>query len=382
MDAHSPQRNLVGFRRNYRTAGHRSEATRRRSMLFPKHMLIANVERVPMVFALICMITGHPLCGQDRATGALPVAQDKFRRLSKAEGIPGAAVREPRVSMRFRFPEPRDQGSQFSCTGFAVAYALKTYLDAVQIGLTTFTDDRVFSPAFIYNQFSNDHGTSGIYIEQALAFLQGGGCCPWNRMPYDPTDANTKPTKEMLEEARKYRIASWDPVAVREVQKMKSYLIAQIPVVIGASVDVKDNGTWKQNEKGVTDEYLHPDDIAYHAMVVTGYDDDKGAFEIMNSWGPNWNDSGFGWVAYGFWPRWVSEGYIALNAKNVALAPAAAVKAQDVKWLPVGPEGTVNGNWGFPWNVNLKALKPTKEKTLPVEVKQYLARSFETNGTK
>ena len=343
------------------------------------HRVIANL--VSKITVALCFAVPLTLIAQDRATGALPLPEKKFKEIDKAEAIPGAAVGEPKTSMRSRFPPCRDQGTQFSCTGFAVAYAVKSYLEAVQQGWNTFDDEHVFSPAFIYNQFSNDHGTTGIYIQQALAFLQGGGCCAWKDMPYDPNDASSRPTKDLLDQARKFRIAWWDALPVKNIQTMKSYLVVHVPLIIGANVDIEEKGKWQQNTKGVTDEYLHPDHLGYHSMVVTGYDDDKNAFEVMNSWGPDWNDSGYGWVDYKFWPKFVREGYVTDNVRTAPLAPATGLKPDQVKWLPVGPEGAVNGNWGFPWAVDLKKLRFGKGKTLPAEVKQYLPASFSTHVT-
>lgn len=42
-----------------------------------------------------------------------------------------------------------------------------------------------------------------------------------------------------------------------------------------------------------------PQDSA-HAMLVVGFDDDKKAIRIINSWGTNWGDHGFGWISYGY----------------------------------------------------------------------------------
>lgn len=36
-----------------------------------------------------------------------------------------------------------------------------------------------------------------------------------------------------------------------------------------------------------------------HAISVVGWDDNKGAWLIKNSWGSEWADNGFGWVKYG-----------------------------------------------------------------------------------
>lgn len=36
-----------------------------------------------------------------------------------------------------------------------------------------------------------------------------------------------------------------------------------------------------------------------HAMVLIGWDDDKQAWLVKNSWGEEWGEKGFGWIAYG-----------------------------------------------------------------------------------
>jgi hypothetical protein len=341
-------------------------------------------QRLLLTFVLFLACIPGLVRAENRATGALFLEADRFQALSKAEPPPGAARREPRISMRPRFPTPRDQGDQFSCAAFAVAYALKSYMDAVDLGVASYDDDHIYSPAFIYNQGNNHGGRSGIYIQFALSILQGGGCCSWKTMPYNVNDADTGPTPQIMKDAKRAQIARWDPVDVKNIDVVKSNLVTGTPIVIGAWVDVENNGTWPQNDKVVTDRYLHKGDEqnphpgqGYHAMVLTGYDDAKGAFEIMNSWGTNWNQGGYGWIDYNFWRDWVNEGYIAVNSKRPSLAPGAAVTPQDVKWLPVGPEGKSNGNWGFPWNVNLKSFKPTKDKTLPTELKQYLTLSVQ-----
>jgi hypothetical protein len=48
-----------------------------------------------------------------------------------------------------------------------------------------------------------------------------------------------------------------------------------------------------------------------HAMCVIGYDDRKfgGAFQIMNSWGPEWGQNGIAWVRYSDFKQYVREAY-------------------------------------------------------------------------
>jgi hypothetical protein len=87
---------------------------------------------------------------QDRPTGAIPISKDKFAKTDKREPIPGAAVGEPSATMRPWFPTPGDQGwHQQSCTAFAVAYALKTYLDRIQYAWSDMTSDHIFARVYV-----------------------------------------------------------------------------------------------------------------------------------------------------------------------------------------------------------------------------------------
>jgi hypothetical protein len=46
-----------------------------------------------------------------------------------------------------------------------------------------------------------------------------------------------------------------------------------------------------------------------HAMCVIGYDDRIGAFQVMNSWGPEWGENGLAYVRYGDFKEFVREAY-------------------------------------------------------------------------
>ncbi|WP_447984695.1 C1 family peptidase [Nitrospira sp. Nam74] len=35
-----------------------------------------------------------------------------------------------------------------------------------------------------------------------------------------------------------------------------------------------------------------------HAVVIVGWDDEKGAWRVRNSWGTGWGESGYAWVKY------------------------------------------------------------------------------------
>jgi len=313
---------------------------------------------------------------QDRSTGALLIPPKLFDELSKAPPIPGAAVGESKISMRNRFPEPKDQGGPASCTAFAVGYELGTYLARTNNGWTDENSEHLLSPAFIYNQIALGDNTRGVYIQTALTLAHGGGCCTWKTMPYKESDTWSQPEYEFWVEARHFAYPEWDPIKVSDFATVRSYLASFKPVIIAANVDISDNGLWPVDEKNVTHGYLHPDHLGKHTMVVVGYDDFRNAFEIMNSWGPNWNDAGFAWIGYDFWPQWVKEGYV-LRQQTLPHPPGAAATAsrntaKSLQWLPIGPAGLKNGNWGFPAEVDLAKIKRTAEKKLPNEIREWL----------
>ncbi|OFX49158.1 MAG: hypothetical protein A2X13_09405 [Bacteroidetes bacterium GWC2_33_15] len=47
-----------------------------------------------------------------------------------------------------------------------------------------------------------------------------------------------------------------------------------------------------------------------HCYACVGYDDAKGAFKIMNSWGTSWASSGYGWISYTLITSVWTEAYV------------------------------------------------------------------------
>lgn len=45
-------------------------------------------------------------------------------------------------------------------------------------------------------------------------------------------------------------------------------------------------------------------------MAVVGYDDAKSAMLVINSWGSDWGDHGYGWIGYETFSRMVKEAYV------------------------------------------------------------------------
>ena len=194
-------------------------------------------------------------------------------------------------------PIPGNQGSQGSCVGWAVAYAVKTYQERIERGWPLTEDRHVMSPAYVYNQIKVPGG--GAYFVDAFTLLVEQGVSSWEQMPYDPLNDRTQPSSRARAEAANYKIADWGTVLRNThavfVKEIKRHLVAGDPVLIGVPVYPDFDNLSESNP--VYDDEVGPSRGA-HAIVIVGYDDRRSAFKIANSWGTDWGIGGYGWIDY------------------------------------------------------------------------------------
>ncbi len=99
----------------------------------------------------------------------------------------------------------------------------------------------------------------------------------------------------------KYTISKWGYIrrdaGIPSVQEMKA-AIAKYGAI---AATVKVTPAFQAYKSGVFDEFASvsgPNDVN-HAITIVGWDDNKKAYLVKNSWGPNWGDKGYIWVEYG-----------------------------------------------------------------------------------
>jgi hypothetical protein len=95
-----------------------------------------------------------------------------------------------------------------------------------------------------------------------------------------------------------HKASSWDyvnspPDKPPTVEQLKTALIEHGPVVAPIIYD-----DCLQNYQGGVFNEKNTGDIG-HALLLIGWDDDKGAWLVKNSWGEEWGEKGFGWIKYG-----------------------------------------------------------------------------------
>ncbi len=245
---------------------------------------------------------------------------NEFKKASVYEGLSDDNGKNPlpeAVSLARYAPNRMNQGKQGSCVAWSSSYAARTILQSV----STRTDPNAtaYSPAFLYNNISIDGSDcQGSYIIRAMEFMQQKGAIPYQQFPYDENNCTRQANQALYNSASANKIHGFnrltddDGVSSLNFRAIKEHLAKDVPVVIGMMV----GGSFMQDMIG--QKVWHPSQSDYsmqgfggHAMCVIGYDDriEGGAFQIMNSWGPEWGENGIGYVRYGDFRRFVREAY-------------------------------------------------------------------------
>ncbi len=241
---------------------------------------------------------------------------DEFKKASVYEGLSDDNGKNPlpeSVSLLKYAPERQDQGKQGSCVAWSSVYAARTIVEAASTGQQG--NQVAFSPAFVYNQIGLE-GCQGSYIQKAMEFMTKNGVVKFNSFPYNPNDCDRQPTQANLQEAAQNKLHGFtrltDDAGTNgiNVRAVKEHLAKDAPVVIGMMV----GGSFMQPMFGKelwapTNQDREQVGFGGHAMCVIGYDDRKQAFQIMNSWGPQWGNNGVAWVKYADFKEFVREAY-------------------------------------------------------------------------
>ena len=215
------------------------------------------------------------------------------------------------IDLTSKFPSPGNQGSLGSCVAFATGYAYKSYQERDERGWAFDTDTHIFSPAYIYNQIhltNEDHG-GGAFFSTAFTLLQTQGCATLNIMPYDgsPYACTNQPTTVMMKSAAQYKSRNWARLPDGDYNEIKTHLANNEPVVIGIPVlpdfdNININNQIFNDTSGTS--------RGAHALCVIGYDDDRSAVKIINSWGTGWGLGGYGWISYDLISSLKLEAYV------------------------------------------------------------------------
>ena len=241
---------------------------------------------------------------------------EQFKKANVYEGLEADNTKNPlpeAVSLLRFAPDRKNQGKQGSCVAWSSVYAARTIVEAASTGQDG--NNTAYSPAFVYNNIALEN-CQGSFIQKAMEFMADKGVLPFNEFPYDDQDCGRQASGALMNKAAENRMHGFTRLTETEdvnginIRAVKEHLAKDAPVVIGMMV----GGTFMQEMMG-KDTWAPTDDdrsqagFGGHALCVIGYDDRRQAFQIMNSWGPEWGNNGIAWVRYADFKEFVREAY-------------------------------------------------------------------------
>lgn len=199
-------------------------------------------------------------------------------------------------------PPIQNQGALESCTAHAVT-AMLEYLqrrsgaDAIEL-----------SRLFLYkttHDFEGVGGNVGAYIRDTIKAAGLFGMPPEDRFAYVLGNLDAEPAAFLYAFASNYRALNYirldsdnNPATI--VANTKRVLTHGLPVAFGFTVYSNITTAADIPMPGSQDRPL-----GGHAVLAVGYDDQHTvngktirAIKIRNSWGPQWGDSGYGWLPF------------------------------------------------------------------------------------
>lgn len=229
------------------------------------------------------------------------------------------AVNLPPASICKYPPIIANQQSVGCCVGCTLAQ-IKHFQEYKEIG-----DESMFSAAYIYaNRKEDDYQGSGMYPREALQNLVEYGMCHNKDFPYyaeyeyeDAKQAYSLCKKELDKKAKPYRIASYYRLNDLEDIKIALYTIGYCQICYPVY-----KCFYEPDEKGMINynPFLKGKNYGGHSVTCAGYDDEKQALLIVNSWGEDYGvsvtDFAFGgciWVPYDY-P--FTEAWAVIDAKT------------------------------------------------------------------
>lgn len=238
--------------------------------------------------------------------GALPNDPEVERSLPIA--APHRAFLPPAVDLTDRMPLVGDQGHLGSCGAWAVAYAARSYYTETAERRDTHLPANLPSPNYVYHLARQSDCDKGTNVDRIIGVLKKGALSLAD-FPY--TDACAPPAaQDVITRAHDFRVRGSIRVDISKPNDVKGQLARGNPVIIRFHVGSAFGKLRSANT--FTEPAPPPGDKGdgWHFMTLVGYDDQRQAFRLINSWGKGWGDHGYAWISYDLLKTRITHAYV------------------------------------------------------------------------
>jgi hypothetical protein len=258
---------------------------------------------VALPIALACAFAAHAQAPGDAppgvdppetvyATGDTPIDSEILQTLPAVERY--RAFLPVSVNLASRMPPVGDQKMLNSCSAWAAAYAARSYYTAALERRDTRQSVNLPSPNYIFHLARQKDCVAGSSVYHVVEVLKKGALS-LSEYPYDARCVPAAPP-ELVSKAQDFRVRGMRIVDRTRVDDIKGQLARSNPVIISFNDSLAFQKFRRTSE--VFAEVTPKESKGWHALTLVGYDDERQAFLVMNSWGRGWGNDGYAWVAY------------------------------------------------------------------------------------
>lgn len=205
-------------------------------------------------------------------------------------------------------PVPGNQGNEGTCVPFACTYGARSIERYYQTSASYYDyNTNVFSPEYTFNVAFKYECATGTSVTQVLDIMINQGVCVYNLMPYDDGNGCTiQPNDEQKQNAALYKINGYAKVIKSDRAAIQQMIYTKHPAIFtvvadNSFINAGPGFVWRSNSGS---------GALPHTMILCGYDNNRNAYKILNSWGTSWGDNGYGWIDYDYFVTACNGSYV------------------------------------------------------------------------
>jgi len=266
---------------------------------------------------LLLFLSYSQLVFSEYGTGLKFLPVEKYKNLEKKEKY--RSFLPLKHDLSHLMPPVGYQGNIGSCTGWATNYAVRSYYE-----LVLNNKGEIFSPTYPFDAVTNE-SCDGVHFDKILDFMKNVGSVSISLYKPRFDSCSILPAHSLLsEQASKNKIKNWKSIELKDLDTIKGLLYSGNPVIIGVYLLEDESDGLKDYKGGIFDfnysnwakeNNFDPNNendydlLSAHAMVITGYDDERKIFRVMNSWSDRWGENGYVNYSYASMQEVLREAY-------------------------------------------------------------------------
>jgi hypothetical protein len=213
----------------------------------------------------------------------------------------------PAVVELARMPSVGDQAASASSAAWAAAYAARGFYAATLEGRDVSEPANLPSPGWVYHLARQGGCDDGSSIPRVVEVLRRGAPS-LAEQPFNP-DCVPPASPSAVAAPRDFRVQGLRRIDLKRIDDVKGELARSNPVIIELRVGtafrrLRGDATFAEVEDSAGK------DTASQFVTLTGYDERRQAFRLINSWGTGWGDRGYAWLGYDVFRTRVARAYV------------------------------------------------------------------------